>query len=212
MNENCVQKIPAGLEYDSSMYNLIMGTNVYIAAPTYQNVIEEFYLAEGTSLPDGLTLNSQTGEITGMPTQESGLNTYTIYGKNQVGVTFTTIIISVRKGTCKAEGIFPTANIGDVIVFNCSNDGSILGTIERACVLGETDGEWQIISDSCLPASRTVNMLVIAIVVIVVVVVVVIVIIIIVCVKRRTKTVGSANGRSSSKKSLPIAASSKLYV
>ena len=46
----------------------------------------------------------------------------------------------------------------------------------------------------------------------VVVVVVVIVIIIIVCVKRRTRTVGSANGRSSSKKSLPIAANSKLEV
>ena len=98
------------------------------------------------------------------------------------------------------------------LVYNCSNDGSILGTIERACVLGETDGEWQIISDSCLPASRTVNMLVIAIVVIVVVVVVVIVIIIIVCVKRRTKSVGSAGGRLSSKKSLPKAANNKLDV
>ena len=213
--ENCVQKIPAGLEYDSSMYNLIMGTNVYIAAPTYQNVIEEFYLAEGTSLPDGLTLNSQTGEITGMPTQESALNTYTIYGKNQVGVTFTTIIISVRKGTCKAEGVFPTTDVGEVAVYDCASGGSYIGTQRRACVLGETDGEWQIISDSCLPASRTVNMIVIAIVVIVVVVIVaviVIVIIIIVCVKRRTKTVGSANGRSSSKKSLPIAANNKLDV
>ena len=215
MNENCIQKIPSGLEYDASIYNLIMDTNIYIAAPTYQNIIEEFYLAENTFLPAGLILNSQTGEITGIPTQESTLNIYTIYGKNQVGVTFTTIIISVRKGTCKADGISPTANIGDVIVYNCSNDGSILGTIERACVLGETDGEWQIISDSCVPVSKNETTIVIAIVVIVAVVIVaviVIVIIIIVCVKRRTKTVGSANGRLSSKKSLPKAISSKLEV
>ena len=195
-SENCIQKEPARLTYDASIYNLIMETTVHIAAPTYLNIIEEFYLAENTFLPSGLILNSKTGEITGIPTQESALNIYTIYGRNQAGTTFTTINLSVQKGTCKAEGNFPTTNVGEVATYDCALGGSYVGTQKRACLLGETDGEWQNISGFCMSVSL------IVILVVVVIVIIFIVIFFIVRVNAKAKAVGGIKGKPSSKKSL----------
>ena len=188
ITDHCVQKEPAKLSYDSSVYQHTMKTNTHIAAPTYRNIIEEFYLDEETVLPDGLTLNSKTGEITGMPTQESALSTYTIYGKNQVGVTFVTISISVRKGTCKADGVFPTTNVDGVAVYYCSSGGFYIGTQKRACILGETDGEWQNVTGFCLHIGFLIAIILLSILIIV------IIIFLIVRVSRRPKAVGDVEG------------------
>ena len=185
------------------MYNLVLETNIQIAAPTYMNIIEEFSLGENTFLPIGLTLNSQTGEITGIPTQESTLNTYTIYGKNQVGVTFTTISLSVQKGTCKAEGIFPTTEVGEVAVYDCALSGSFVGTQKRACILGEEDGEWQGISGFCISTSL------IVVLVFVVIAVIGVAIFFFVRVNRKAKAVGGIKGKPSSKKSMAKKPSNK---
>ena len=193
---NCVQKEPARLAYNETRYLKVLETNVHIPAPTYMNIIEEFFLAENTFLPLGLTLNSKTGEITGIPTQESVLNTYTIYGKNQVGVTFTTITISIRKGTCIAKDNFPTTEVGQVATYDCALGGSFVGTQKRACLLGKDDGEWQNITGFC------VSIPLIVILVIVVIFIIFVVIFFTVRVNRRAKAVGGIKGKPSSKKSL----------
>lgn len=197
----CTQKLPDKLMYDSSIYNLILDTSVLIGAPEYVNIVEEFYLAEGTTLPSGLQLNSATGEISGTPTEESDLKTYTIYGKNQAGVTFVTINISVHKGTCKAEGNFPTTNVGEVYVYDCALGGSYVGTQKRACKLGESDGEWESISGYCMPVAMIIILVVIAIIIIA------IVIFVVMRVNRKAKAVGGVRGKTakasaSSKKQL----------
>ena len=193
---NCTQKIPGKLLYDASIYNLVMDTNVHIAAPSYQNVIEEFYLAENTFLPIGLALNRQTGEITGIPTQESVLNTYTIYGKNQVGVTFTSIAIFIRRGRCRSVDNFPSTDVGQVAVYDCALGGSYIGTLKKACLLGEEDGEWQGTTGFCMSISL------IVILVVVVIIVIIIVIFFIVRVNRKAKAVGGVKGKASNKKSI----------
>ena len=210
-NQYCTQKEPGKLLYDASMYNLILGTNVHIPTPTYLNIISEFYMAENTFLPSGLTLNSKTGEITGVPTEEYALKTYTIYGKNDVATTFTTINISVKKGTCKAEGNFPTTPVGEVYVYDCALGGSYVGTQKRACILGEKDGEWQSVTGSCLP------IWLIAVLVIIAIIVVAVVIFILVRVTGRAKAVGGVKGKSarasgSQKKTLSKKESTKKAV
>ena len=206
-SENCVQKIPARLTYDASIYNLILGTNVHVPAPDYRNIIERFYLAENTYLPIGLTLNTQTGEITGIPTQESALNTYTIYGGNQRGSTFTTISISVQKGTCKAEGVFPTTDVGEVAVYDCASGGSYIGTQRRACILGETDGEWQNASGFCISVG------ILALLIVVVIIVIIVAVFFFVRVNRKAKAVGGVKGKgksaTASKKSIAKTSSKK---
>ena len=210
-NQYCTQKVPDKLLYDASIYNLILGTNVHIPTPTYLNIISEFYMAENTFLPNGLTLNSKTGEITGVPTEEYELKTYTIYGKNDVATTFTTINISVKKGTCKAEGNFPTTPVGEVYVYDCALGGSYVGTQKRACILGEKDGEWQSVTGSCLP------IWLIAVLVIIAIIVVAVVIFILVRVTGRAKAVGGVKGKSarasgSQKKTLSKKESTKKAV
>ena len=190
-NQYCTQKLPDKLLYDSDIYNIILGTKVYINKPEYVNLIEEFYLNENTFLPAGLTLNTKTGEISGVPTEESELKTYTIYGKNQAGTTVTTISISIKKGTCKTEGNFPTTSVGETYVYNCASGGSYVGTQKRQCVLGEKDGEWGKISGSCISVVTIIILVIAAIIIIAVVV------FILIKVSRKAKAVGGVKGKSS---------------
>ena len=199
-NQYCTQKVPDKLLYDASIYNLVLGTNVHVAKPSYLNIIEEFYLGENIQLPLGLELNAKTGEITGVPVEEMALRAYTIYGKNLVGVTFVEINISVRRGTCKDDGNFLTTNVGEVFVYDCAKGGAYVGTERRTCYLGEKDGEWGPISGACISIATIIVLVVIALIVIAIVVFV------LVRVSRKAKAVGGVKGRSakstSSKKSL----------
>lgn len=144
-------RAPKNLQYDSTRYTLVMGIETRIPPPTYQNEIYDFYLAEGTYLPVGLELNESTGAITGTATAESGINLYTIFGSNAYGSTSTTIILSVRKGTCKAEGSLPSAEVGERIVYDCGRQGLYGGEQTRTCQLGSRDGEWGPLEGTCEP-------------------------------------------------------------
>ena len=198
-SENCIQKIPARLTYSASIYNLVLETNVHIPAPTYLNIIEEFSLGENTFLPVGLVLNSKTGEITGIPTQEAALNTYTIYGKNQVGTAVTTINLSVQKGTCIAKGVFPTTYVGVVYTYDCALGGSYVGTQKRACVLDDNEpsgGKWADVTGVCIATWL------IVVLVFVVIAVIGVAIFFFVRVSVKAKAVGGVRGKPSSRKSL----------
>ena len=107
--EFCIQHKPENLTYiviDS--FILIKGRTSYIPKPTYDNIVEKFYLAEGTSLPAGLTLDSETGEITGIPTAAASKRTYTVIAWNQAGEISTIISIEIirkdRIFSCREEG------------------------------------------------------------------------------------------------------------
>ena len=206
----CVQKVPSRLTYDARMYNVIIGVNTHINAPRYSNIIEEFYLAENTVLPTGLVLNSKTGEITGVATEEMDLKAFTIYGKNQAGTDSTVVNIAVKKGTCKPEGNFPITDVGEVYVYDCALGGSYVGSQKRACNLGEKDGEWGPISGICMPTAM------IIIIVIIVIIVIVVALFVLTRVGRRAKAVGGIKGKSTkstaSKKSLSKKESTKKNV
>ena len=192
-NDKCTYKLPARLSYDNERYTLVLNTQVNIAKPSYRNIIQKFYLAENTFLPDGLTLDETTGAITGVPTSEMGLKEYTIYGENPAGVTFTKINLSVRKGECKAEGNFPKTKVGETATYECSQAGSYVGTQKRACLLGAKDGEWQKIKGTCMPT------MMIVIIVVVIIIIVVIVVFFVMRATRKTKAVGGVKGKKSMK-------------
>ena len=72
----------------------------------------------GVFLPDGLSLNAQTGEISGTPSSVKDLMTFTVYAENQSGATQTIVSIQVRKGRCIAEGVFPVTEVGKVAEYD----------------------------------------------------------------------------------------------
>ena len=94
----------------------------------------------------------------------------------------------VRKGFCQPEGVFEKTPVGEVAMYECSQQGSYVGTQTRACVLGKKDGEWQKASGVCVS--------VVVIVVLVVVVVVIIAVVVLLAVKmNKKKAVGAVKGK-----------------
>ena len=204
--DKCKQKIPKNMAYSYYMFTLVVGTVVKIDPPTYENIIERFYLAEGQTLPAGLVLDEKTGGISGVPTEAKQMYGYTIYGENQSGAASITINIVVNVGKCQAVDKFPETVVGETAVYECSNDGSYFGSLKKTCVLGEKDGEWEDTKGFCMPQY------VLYIIIAVVVVVIVIVIIVLVSKKSKSKNPKKASGSvkpSSSKKTLSKQTSAK---
>ena len=145
-------------------------------------------MQDSTPLPEGLKIDAATGEITGIPVATMDTKSFTVRGKNPKGETFVAITITVRKGRCPPEGVFERTPVGEVAVYQCSLQGSYVGTQKRACVLGKKDGEWQKATGFCMP--------VVAIVLLVIVVIAVIAAVVLILMRsRKTKAVGGVKGK-----------------
>ena len=186
--DKCEYKLPDNLNYLKSTMEFVMNTEVASEPPAYDNIITEFYMQESTPLPVGLSLNPTTGVISGVPAEVTEANSYVVRGKNPKGETFTTVIISVRKGYCAPEGLFERTLVGDVAVYQCSMQGSYVGSQKRACVLGKKDGEWQKASGFCMPIFGMIAIILGAIIIVAVV-------IFILTRSRKTKAVGGVKGK-----------------
>ena len=199
----CIYRLPVGVRYNSQRFVLVQDLNAQIQAPFYRYIVTKFYLAENTFLPDGLTLDETTGAISGIPTTEMALKTYTIYAENPSGAVYTEINIQVRKGECPAEGNFQKATVGEVATYDCALAGSYIGTQKRACLLGERDGEWQKIQGTCIPT------MMIVIIVIIIIIIVVVIVFFVVRATKKTKAVGGVKGKKSIKSTKTITPSKK---
>ena len=83
-----------------------------------------------------MTIHAKTGEIAGKPVKEMEETAFTVRGKNPRGETFVRVMIVVRKGYCQPEGVFEKTPVDEVTVYECSMQGSYVGTQTRACILG----------------------------------------------------------------------------
>ena len=125
----------------------------------------------------------------------------------------TTINIQVKKGECLADGVFPKTPVGTVAEYQCSSQGSYVGTQKRACVLGATNGEWMKATGFCM------SMALIVILIFIVIVVIVLVVFLLARKFSKAKAVGGVKGskknstksstKSSSKKGLEKKTSQK---
>lgn len=164
-------KPPQNLKYAVRSFEFILNTEVTTYCPTYENEITEFSISPSDSLPEGLKLNSATGEISGKPTRIKDYYSFTVTGMNSAGSATTVIEIMVRKGSCPPEGYFPRTEVGDEdIVVPCDESQGLYGEDVRRCVLGKRDGEWKTIK-SCSTRSpkETKGMIIVVVVVIVVI-------------------------------------------
>ena len=91
---------------------------------------------------------------------------------------------------CKAEGVFPVTEVDQVAEYHCSMQGSYIGTLKCACVLGETDGEWQEATGLCFPVLGLV------IIILVVIIIIVVIVLIIVRSSKRTKSVAGRKAKA----------------
>ena len=192
-NDKCTYSTPGRIRYRSNRFVFVVGIPSTTDKPTYRNIITNWYIDEGVELPAGLTLNKETGEISGTPTDVADMSSYIIYGENPNAAGSVSIQISVRKGRCNAEGVFPVTEVDQVATYECSMQGSYVGTQTRACVLGATDGEWQKASGFCMSVATIVILVVVALIVIFVVV------FILMRMGGKAKAVGGVKGKKTSK-------------
>ena len=189
--EHCTYLFPEELAYESVVYPFVKDTQVSTGVPTFKNIITEFYIAGDAALPEGLTLNTVTGEIAGMPRNSTdGSLVYTVVGKNPVGAVSTTITISVRIGSCIADGVFPKTDIDTEVIYECKTGGSYIGTQKRTCSLGEKDGVWSKTSGFCM------SIVVLIVLILVVVVVIVVIVLIAIKVSKKKGAVRGVKGNS----------------
>ena len=204
--DKCQYKVPAKIQYDNNNMEFVMNTQVSSGVPSYRNIIEEFYMQDSTPLPEGLKIDAKTGEITGIPIAVMDTKTFTVRAKNPAGETFVEITIMVRKGRCAPEGVFERTNVGEIAVYQCSQQGSYVGTQKRACLLGKKDGEWQKASGFCMPV------VMIVLLVVVVIIIIAVVVFLLMRTTRTAKAVGGVKGKSrksSTKKGLEKKPSAK---
>ena len=196
-NDKCEYKLPEKLAYENSNMKFVMNTEVSSGKPSYKNIITRFYMQDSTPLPEGLTLNERTGEITGKPIAIIDMKVFIVRAENPTGETYVTITISVRKGYCMPEGVFEKTDVGEVAVYECVKRGRYVGTQKRMCVLGAKDGEWQKASGFCMPILGVVLIVVWVINAIVGVAAIIIVVVVFLPMRARlTKAVGGVNGKN----------------
>lgn len=182
--DRCVYKTPANVAYEAR--NLVFVKDVYVesAAPTHDNIVTEWYVAEGQALPAGLSLNAQTGVIFGIPMAVSEPHTVLIFASNPKGVASVEVSIQIRLGRCPLDGPWPITPVGETSVYQCSTQGSYVGTQRRVCKLGASDGEWERATGMC------VSILMVVVLVVVAVLAVLFLVFLVIRLTRRRKAVG----------------------
>ena len=193
--DQCKMKIPANPHYSRAFFEFVMDTQVTTGVPTLTNVGTKWYIDEGVFLPDGLTLNTVTGEISGTPKKEMDLTSYTIYVENQTGAASCTVTMMVRLGQCATDGKFPNTQVGKVAEYECAIKGAYVGTQKAACILGKVDGEWQKPTGICM------SIPLIVVIIVVVIVIIVAIVLMIIRASKKTKAVGGVKGKKSLKSS-----------
>ena len=104
-NDMCKYKLPEKLGYENNNRVFVLGI------PSYWTIITEFSMQEDTPLPEGFTMNAETGEITGKATAEMEVTNLVVVGKNPKGVKVVVILIRVRKGPCPSEGVLESVAV-----------------------------------------------------------------------------------------------------
>lgn len=103
--------------------------------PQFDFIVQSYEIISGT-LPQGLKLDAETGEISGEPSA-CGKYQVTIRGKNQQGSTDTSISIHVCLSMCEASGFDSSREIGTEVWMLCSSSVGGIGFVQRRCIYSD---------------------------------------------------------------------------
>ena len=84
---------PSNLEYPRPVGLYTVDVPTAANTPTYDGSPATFSVSP--QLPDGISMNTQTGSITGTPTQPAARETHTVTATNSAGFTTTTLTLGV---------------------------------------------------------------------------------------------------------------------
>ena len=149
-DEMCELKLPKNLKYEANSFSFFIDAPSSTGLPRYTNLIDQFSIYGEQQLPLGLTLDSNSGVISGVPEVEWENATFVVLGENAKGFTFTRISIQVEQGYCEADSEFERTKTGEYAVYACSSQGKYLGERKRKCEATTRGGKWSSIEGSCI--------------------------------------------------------------
>ena len=150
VNTNCVLIPPENIHFPASVYVFVVGQTVSTGVPSFKYIVSSWLLSQ--TLPSGLSFNSNTGEISGVPTTASSSTTYSVTARNDGGSASGLISIEVIPEFFS----FPqtTLIIGQGLSF------TLTPTLQRSAVVSVFSGSLPvglILISSNRVISRTVN-------------------------------------------------------
>ena len=144
--ENCRALKPTGLAYSVSSYVLDQNESMSTGRPLYGNIITSFSV--DPLLPEGLSLDSTTGVISGTATELKESTSYTVTGANEDDSTTTVITIAVVLPSCQATEEFASVPVGESSTYQCNRD-SYSGQMTRTCELVDGKAQWSLPDTYC---------------------------------------------------------------
>ena len=91
---DCSSPPPANIQYSFTSFLFLTERSVSTGIPSFINTVQRWYLSSQT-LPDGLILDSLTGEIHGTPTNVKSITSYSINAENGGGSVSVSISIEI---------------------------------------------------------------------------------------------------------------------
>ena len=144
--ENCRALKPTGLAYSVSSYVLDQNETMSTGRPLYGNIITAFSVEP--LLPEGLSLDTTPGVISGTATELKESTSYTVTGANNDDSTTTVITIAVVLPSCQATEEFASVPVGESSTYQCNRD-SYSGQMTRTCELVEGKAQWSLPDTYC---------------------------------------------------------------
>ena len=152
---NC-SLLPPTITLDVTEFTGTTGRSFTPITPTIEGL--EVSVSVLPTLPAGLSLNPQTGVISGIPTAVTAQASYTLTATNSAGSSSATFSLVVVEGpaNCEADGEWPAVDNGEYSTIGCPEFYS--GEKKRLC----TDGVLGAVEDLCAPVAPTVSLAVTA--------------------------------------------------
>ncbi|KAK8814341.1 hypothetical protein WA158_008203 [Blastocystis sp. Blastoise] len=144
--DNCIPNKPTNLSYSYTILNYIKYNTIETLIPNVTGIVTSWTVEP--QLPNGLILNSNNGYISGIPYNVTEPSIYTIYARNSVSFESITLTISISSDTCDSIDIWPSKNIGEIIILNCTE--GYTGSKSRVCISQGIHAIWSDIIDNCI--------------------------------------------------------------
>lgn len=147
VDDHCQLRLPS-VTYPQTQYTFYKGET---AAPVVPSVfgLGILSLTITPELPAGLLFNPLTGELSGTPSISIPKTAYTITVTNPRGSSSTTLLISIDRLYCDADGIWNRTEAGTVVEASCPDPVHYHGVLVRECSY-ESHGSWKPVEDNCL--------------------------------------------------------------
>ena len=152
---NC-SLLPPTITLDVTEFTGTTGRSFTPITPTIEGL--EVSVSVLPTLPAGLSLNPQTGVISGIPTAVTAQASYMLTATNSAGSSSATFSLVVVEGpaNCEADGEWPAVDNGEYSTIGCPEFYS--GEKKRLC----TSGVLGAVEDMCAPVAPTVSLAVTA--------------------------------------------------